>query len=267
MNKKAIKNSPGYYITDTGKVYNNDGKCMKTWLSSDGYERIRLTSKIHGRRVNRTIHLLVAEAFLNSGKYANENNMQINHIDGNKANNHMSNLEEVTGTENVNHAHTNSLYTYNIRVTVRDIRSNTITAYRSLRELARYLKVSLNYLKPRIIISTKYPILDRYVFDIDYKKYINYISTIKNEKTIYVYSHITAEHYVLTSFSQISILFGISYINISKKLTKYPDIQYYVGGYTFSLNELTNVLKTITKDNALSERDIIWKKIAMNVTT
>lgn len=143
MNKKAIPNSPGYYITDKGEVYNEDGKRMKTWLTTDGYERVRLTSIQHKKRVNRTVHLLVAEAFLNGGMYT-KNKLQVNHKDGVKTNNNISNLELVTGTENVNHAQNNELYTYNIRVTMRDIKTNEIKIFRSLRELARYLKVSLN---------------------------------------------------------------------------------------------------------------------------
>ena len=44
-------------------MYNAEGRKLKTFFKRDGYERIRLYSKCHNRRVNRSIHLLVAEAF------------------------------------------------------------------------------------------------------------------------------------------------------------------------------------------------------------
>jgi hypothetical protein len=264
MNKKAIPNSPGYYITNTGVVYNENGKCMKTWFSTDGYERIRLTSIEHGKRVNRTVHLLVAEAFLNGGKYT-DNKLQVNHISGIKANNKVSNLELATQTENVNHAHNNELYTYNIIVKLYDMKLDKAMEFRSLRELSRYLNVSMNYIRPRIIISNFYPMYNRYKLDIDYKKYIDYISTIKNNKVIYVYSYITDTLYTLTAYVQISILFGMSYITVGKILNKYPDKPYYVGGYIFSLNKLNKPIEPITKQKALEDRDVIWKKLAMSV--
>ena len=145
--RKAIKNSPGYTITRCGKVYNKDGVRLKTWYSHDGYERIELFSLKHGKYVNRTIHLLVACEFLKQGIYHDpETKLQINHIDGNKKNNCVKNLEAVTGTQNVNHAHDHGLYTYNLKIRIRDIKEHKYISFRSLRELARYLKVSVNFI-------------------------------------------------------------------------------------------------------------------------
>lgn len=264
MDKKVIPNSPGYFITSAGKIYNKKNKLMKTWFSKDGYERIRLISLKHNKRVNRTVHLLVAEIFLNGGKYLNSD-LEVNHIDGVKTNNDISNLELITPTENVNHAHDNQLYTFDIQITLVDNLTKTAKKFRSLREICRYLNVSLNYIRPRIIISNHYLIQNRYKFNIDYENYLNHISTIKNEKTIYVYSHITKKYYTLTSYVQISILFGLSYINIGKKLLKYPGIKYYTGGYTFSLEKLEKIDKPVEKEIALNDREFIWKKLAMNV--
>lgn len=264
MNKKAIPNSPGYFITDSGNVYNENGKRMKTWFSTDGYERIRLTSIEHKKRVNRTVHLLVAEAFLNGGKYT-DNKLQVNHMDGIKSNNNVSNLELVTQTENVNHAHNNDLYTYDIAIKLYDSVLDKNMEFRSLRELSRYLNVSMNYIRPRIVISNFYPMYNRYKLDIDYTNYINYVSTIKNNKVIYVYSYITNTLYTLTAYVQISILFGISYISVGKKLNKDPNTPYYTGGYIFSLAKLDKRIMPIDKQTALKDRDDIWKKLAMNV--
>ena len=261
MKKKAIKNSPGYYITDTGAVYNENGKRLKTWYSKDGYERIRLFSKQHNKRVNRTIHLLVACEFLRIGKYYKDDNTQVNHKDGNKKNNNVSNLEKMTGTENVNHAHDNKLYTYDLHFKVRDIKKHTTMSFRSMREFCRFVKKSLNYVKNRIRISTVYPLLGRYNIHIDVNHYINHISKINKGKTIYVYDHYLDKLYVTNSYSQLGVLFGVSYITVGKYLNKYPKKSYYSAGFTFSLNK-TFSKKNIDKKKALHDRHIVWHKLA-----
>lgn len=88
MEIKHIKDN--YYIAEDGTVL----KAMKPWLNG-GYENIKLSGK------HESIHRLVAQAFVPNL----ENKPQVNHIDGNKQNNHYSNLEWVTEKENINHGH------------------------------------------------------------------------------------------------------------------------------------------------------------------
>lgn len=144
-----------------------------------------------------------------------------------------------------------------------DILTKEVKVFRSLREACRFLNVSLNYLRPRLIISNEYPIKSRYKFDIDYKNYIKHISSIKNNKTIYVYDCINTTTNILTSYVQISILFGISYINVGKALLKNPLKQHYVGGYVFSLNPIDKKQINISKIQALTDKINVWKKLAM----
>ena len=70
---KEIKNSPGYFVSNNGKIYGINNIPLKPFLKYDGYERVRLPSLRHnGKRVNFSVHLLVAEAFLNGGSYTGD---------------------------------------------------------------------------------------------------------------------------------------------------------------------------------------------------
>lgn len=255
---KEITNSPDYKISNTGKVYNKEGNELKIFLKKDGYERISLPSLKHGHRVNVSIHTLVAKYFLNNGN--DIIGKQVNHIDGNKLNNNVSNLEIVTGTENVNKAHDNGLYTYNVRIYVYDKLENKNLIFRSLRELARYINKSLNYVKTRIVSSTKYPILGRYTCNTNLNYYLDHVSKIGNKKKIYVFDHVSGNEVILTSYSNIAILYGIPYTTISKKLNRNNNLIIYTGGLTISLKKLTNI-KRIPFKQAYKDRCELWKKI------
>jgi len=73
-------------------------KTLKTWMDADGYYRIG--SYADGHRVKLSPHRLVAEAFLS----AIEGKTQVNHLDGVKTNNHVSNLEWADQGDNTRHA-------------------------------------------------------------------------------------------------------------------------------------------------------------------
>lgn len=65
-----------------------------------GYPKVLLTTKSTGKRKAYTIHRLVAKAFIPNP----ENKKYVNHIDSNKTNNKVENLEWCTNSENQIHA-------------------------------------------------------------------------------------------------------------------------------------------------------------------
>jgi len=67
-------------------------------VGTQGYKVTKLYA--YGKKTMRSIHSMVAEAFI--GPYPKDK--EINHIDGNKQNNSVENLEYITKTENMNHA-------------------------------------------------------------------------------------------------------------------------------------------------------------------
>ena len=98
--KDVIGYEGKYKVSDLGNVKSlnyhktKKEKIMKNIKDNDGYFIINLLSK------NHKLHRLVAIAFIPNP----ENKPQINHIDGNRQNNHVSNLEWCTSKENITHS-------------------------------------------------------------------------------------------------------------------------------------------------------------------
>ena len=104
---KLIKNHRyelkyNYYIYDDGRVYSEKtNKFLSTALDKDGYVKVSLIST-DNKRHRYSVHRLVLENF---HPVDGMENLQVNHIDGNKQNNNLSNLEWVTSSENNAHAY------------------------------------------------------------------------------------------------------------------------------------------------------------------
>lgn len=79
-------------------------RILKATPDSKGYLRIRVT--ISRKKMSFKVHREVAKAFLPNPS----SKPQVNHIDGNKKNNSISNLEWVTNKENAHHAIQNGLF-------------------------------------------------------------------------------------------------------------------------------------------------------------
>lgn len=115
MKEVTWKNSnefPDYSVSDTGLVRRNTangngglcmaGRIIKGYTGANGYERF--TMYVAGRKVYRNGHQLVAAAFIGP-----PNGLQVNHINGSKADNRLENLEYVTASQNIRHAYATGL--------------------------------------------------------------------------------------------------------------------------------------------------------------
>lgn len=102
-----------YQVSNLGKVRSLDrktgnhprkGKVLKPCANRNGYLAVNLYNKNTNREA-RSIHRLVAQTFIANPDCKPE----VNHKDGNKQNNRVSNLEWCTGSENKIHAHKTGL--------------------------------------------------------------------------------------------------------------------------------------------------------------
>jgi hypothetical protein len=104
-NWKTIKDYENYQISNLGNVkslnYNksNKEKLLKIRLLKSGYCRVYLCK--NGKARDFYIHRLVAINFL----LKKDKDIQVNHIDGNKSNNNIKNLEWCSQSENMIHSY------------------------------------------------------------------------------------------------------------------------------------------------------------------
>lgn len=108
---KDIKDYPNYQISNFGRVkalkfYSNIHKkyydrelILKEKTNRFGYKFVGLSNE-NGRK-SKMIHRLVAEHFIEK----KINNYEVNHIDGNKSNNRVDNLEWCSRRDNVLHSY------------------------------------------------------------------------------------------------------------------------------------------------------------------
>lgn len=120
---KSIKEYYGLYEVNTigqvrsldrvvthknGTITKRKGKIIKPNIDANGYHHIRLSKK--GKVKNKYVHKIMAENFLNhiSDGYTEV----VNHIDHDKSNNKLSNLELITQRQNANQKHLKSTSKY-----------------------------------------------------------------------------------------------------------------------------------------------------------
>lgn len=109
MNFKTIRDYENYLIYEDGSVFNNiTQKFLKGSISEGGYKYYRLSK--YNKKTMFYAHRLVAIYFLDNP----ENLQVVNHKDGNKLNNHYTNLEWVTYSRNTEHWHQQKV-TYQVK--------------------------------------------------------------------------------------------------------------------------------------------------------
>jgi len=146
-----------YTIDSNGNVYNTKtNKYLKPKKTKKGYYAVSLSS---GKKKHSTfvfIHRLVAYEFI-----PNLDNKQfVNHIDGDKSNNSIYNLEWVTHDENMKHAFRTGLFDNKLKTKVGENGCNVKFSDKFVNEIKELVDAGNTKAEVSRIMCNKYPELN-----------------------------------------------------------------------------------------------------------
>lgn len=119
-------------IKNNGTILGKRGFPLKPWVINSGYLQVEYCGK------KQLVHRLVAMAFI-----PNPDNLpEVNHKDGNKHNNHFTNLEWCTASNNKQHAHDTGLRDDARAVVATDPKTQEEMLFKSISAAARYFNIS-----------------------------------------------------------------------------------------------------------------------------
>ena len=180
---KPIEEFPGYFVSNLGKVYSNSPRRgfyeLTPRPNKDGYLRVALKkagvkretgstrNQGKGKTFQRSVHLLVAEAFL--GPKPNPKS-QVDHINNQRDCNHINNLRYISSSDNVKKS-----FEYNLNATIFGIQGDKLP---NLLKRGRILEMAEEGFSYREIAREVYP---------EYKQAHKFVKRILTERGSRVY--------------------------------------------------------------------------------
>ena len=124
------KGYPGYEVSSEGRIRNKKtGRILHQYEGTAGY--LQLSLRVDNAQTNVRSHRLIADSFFDGDHEGKD----VNHIDGNKKNNFIGNLEFCTRQENIRHAFDVGLKEGSRKVQIRVIETGEV--YESIRDCNR----------------------------------------------------------------------------------------------------------------------------------
>ena len=246
---KLVENSNHYEISNKGRMKNkNNNHILKHSINRKGYCKIHYYDK-KGKSTHGVIHRLVAEAFIPNP----DNKPTVNHINGNKTDNNLENLEWATNKENVIHSFDNLLNKNTSPVELLNIEDKSRLNFRSIKDLGRYLSIFPSSLIPLIKNSNNNPIYGKYVVTIKNEELMLETSNTENfGKEVYVYDEISEKLEIYPSILLASYFTGIRSLHNIKINNGY----FYIIGYHVAFDK-----DRIPKNNNVNKEKIINERL------
>lgn len=129
-----------YAISDKGEIWDTYiHKKVNAYFDTSGYPIVSIYDPDSNGYRSRVVHRLVALTWVKNPCYVTF--YLVNHLDGNKQNCHVDNLEWTDHSGNSIHAYENGLRTQNLKCMVRDISTGEINEFYSLRSACLYMGI------------------------------------------------------------------------------------------------------------------------------
>ena len=142
-----------YFVSNYGRIKKKE-EIRKLKPNAHGYIKITINNKSY------SVHRLVALAFIPNI----ENKEFVNHIDGNKTNNNLKNLEWATCLENNIHKINNNLSNTTKKVIQYDINMNKLNEFISIKDASKKLNLSTTTITNSCNNKIKHTRKDKFVF-------------------------------------------------------------------------------------------------------
>lgn len=208
--KIIINNQETFYsVSNYGEIRNDStGTLLEGSVSNNGYRMVHLRYRIDK---NCSVHRLVMKAF---SPREDMDELQINHIDGNKLNNYIENLEWSTALDNMRHSFKTGLQRFKMKTCyMYDLSGNYIKSFINSKEAEKETNIdSSNILR---CMSGQQTHCHQYQFRDFYKSKIDEWKDWK-KNTVFVYDD--NGNYINTYNSQEDAAkdFGVSNSSISR---------------------------------------------------
>ena len=248
---KPLEEFPGYFVSNLGKVYSDSPRKgfyeLPTRINKDGYLRVSLKKKgvkrgtgstinqNKSKNFKRSVHVLVAEAFLGQKP---DTNTQVDHINNCRDCNHINNLRYLSASDNVKRS-----FRYNLNSALFGIQGSKLP---DLLKRGRILEMAEEGFSYREIAKEVYP---------EYKQAHKFVKRILTERGSRLYiSKLQVVKKCSRTIYDIHVEEDHSYISANNY------INHNTGGSAIVNSCITGNTKIITDKGLIKVRDICPKK-------